>query len=171
MSKTSLGKLTGLERFASSFSADYRFGPLNVMILLAICLLTMAVHLLVFPFQLKVVISMVGVGLGLAMILRVSQVWEATLVCTTLAALLVYLRHRPESWILVTGVVLAGLVAPGIQIAYQWEKAVILRFGGFRCLRGSGLFVLLPVVDKVANYVDQRIRVSDFARTAIGPPS
>ena len=38
----------------------------------------------------------------------------------------------------------------------------MLRFGKFRGLRGSGLFVLLPVIDKVANYVDQRIRVTDF---------
>ena len=43
MSKSALGKLTGLERFAAGFSADYRFGPPNVMILLAVCLLAMAV--------------------------------------------------------------------------------------------------------------------------------
>jgi regulator of protease activity HflC (stomatin/prohibitin superfamily) len=62
----------------------------------------------------------------------------------------------------VISIVTAGLTAPCIQIAYQWEKAVLLRFGKFRGLRGSGLFVLLPVIDKVANYVDQRIRVTDF---------
>ncbi|UCF68396.1 MAG: slipin family protein, partial [Acidobacteriota bacterium] len=49
------------------------------------------------------------------------------------------------------------------QIAYQWERAVLLRFGKFRGLRASGLFVILPVIDKVAQYVDQRIRVSDFS--------
>jgi regulator of protease activity HflC (stomatin/prohibitin superfamily) len=47
-------------------------------------------------------------------------------------------------------------------MAYQWEKAVVLRFGRFRGLRGSGLYLVLPVIDKVANYVDQRIRVTDF---------
>ncbi len=48
-------------------------------------------------------------------------------------------------------------------MAYQWERAVILRFGRFRGLRGSGLFPIVPVVDKVSNYVDQRIRVTDFS--------
>ena len=47
-------------------------------------------------------------------------------------------------------------------MAYQWEKAVVLRFGRFRGLKGSGLFTVFPVIDKVANYVDQRIRVTDF---------
>jgi regulator of protease activity HflC (stomatin/prohibitin superfamily) len=39
---------------------------------------------------------------------------------------------------------------------------VVLRFGRFRGLRGPGLFAVFPVFDKVANYVDQRIRVADF---------
>ena len=59
-------------------------------------------------------------------------------------------------------VVIAGLVSPCIQIAYEWEKAVVLRFGKFRGLKGSGLFTIFPIIDKVANYVDQRIRVTDF---------
>ncbi len=163
MSK-SLGnfKLGALERFATSFHADFRFGPLNIMILLVLCLLGLTIHLSVFPFRLQVVITMVGIALILSVLFRLSQIWEAVLVFTTMAALWTYLNHRPESWILVISVVTAGLTAPCIQIAYQWEKAVVLRLGKFRGLRGSGLFALLPVIDKVANYVDQRIRVTDF---------
>ena len=59
-------------------------------------------------------------------------------------------------------VVVAGLICACLQMAYQWEKAVVLRFGKFRGLKGSGLFAVFPVIDKVANYVDQRIRVTDF---------
>ena len=40
---------------------------------------------------------------------------------------------------------------------------MLLRFGKFRGLRKSGLFVILPVIDKVAQFVDQRIRVTDFS--------
>jgi regulator of protease activity HflC (stomatin/prohibitin superfamily) len=98
----------------------------------------------------------------LATVFRLFQVWESVVVFTTGAALYVYLQHRPEAWVLVTSVVVAGLVCPCIQIAFEWEKAVVLRFGRFRGLRGSGLFAVFPVIDKVANYVDQRIRVTDF---------
>ncbi len=158
-SKLSLG---GLERFSTSFCADYRFGPFNIMLLLVICLAGMTAHLVVFPFKLDVVITTIAVALTLSAMLRVTQVWEVSLVLTTLAALGTFLRHRPESWILVTSVIVAGLLAPCIQIAYQWERAVVLRFGKFSGLRGSGIFALVPVIDKVSNFVDQRIRVTDF---------
>ncbi len=155
-------KLGALEHFATSFQADFRFGPINIMILVVLCLLGLVIHLSVFPFRLPVVITIVIMALVLSVFFRISQIWEVVLVLTTMAALWTYLNYRPESWILVITVVTAGLIAPCIQLAYQWEKAVMLRFGKFRGLRGSGLFTLLPVIDKVANYVDQRIRVTDF---------
>ncbi|MBI4914231.1 MAG: slipin family protein [Acidobacteria bacterium] len=49
----------------------------------------------------------------------------------------------------------------GIKVANQWERAVILRFGKFRGLRGPGLFVLVPVVDVISHLVDQRVRTTD----------
>jgi regulator of protease activity HflC (stomatin/prohibitin superfamily) len=162
MSKESNANLAALEQFAKSFHADFRFGPLNIMILLGLCLTGLAVHAAVYSFDLDVMVTVIGVGLSLAILLRLSQIWETALILTAIAALAVFIRHRPESWILITAVVAAGLLSPCIQMAYQWEKAVILRFGKFRGLRGSGLFALLPIIDKVANYVDQRIRVTDF---------
>jgi len=155
-------KLKTLEQFAISFHADYRFGPLNVAILLSLCLIGLVVHLQMYTFQLPVVITMAAVALGMVLVFRLTQIWESILVLTTLGALAVFLRHRPESWVLVTTVVAAGLISPCFQMAYQWEKALILRFGRFKGLRGSGIFFLFPVIDKVANYVDQRIRVIDF---------
>ena len=154
--------LSSLERFATSFQADFRFGPLNIMIAVGLCIAGLILHLIIYPFSLDVVISMVAVALILAVFIRLSQIWEAAIILTTLGAFAVYLRHRPDSWILVPAVILAGLLSPGIQIAYQWEKAVILRFGRFKGLKGSGVFTIMPVIDKVANYVDQRIRVTDF---------
>jgi hypothetical protein len=44
------------------------------------------------------------------------------------------------------GIALLGLLALfAIKVANQWEKAVLLRFGRYRGLRGPGLFVLVPV--------------------------
>ena len=162
MHKVSQMKLDILERFATSFRADYRFAPLNIMMLVALCLLGLVIHLAVSPFSLDAVITMIGTSVVLATVFRLLQIWESVLVATTGAALFVYLQHRPDAWILVTTVILAGLLSPCIQMAYQWEKAVVLRFGRFRGLKGSGLFTVFPIIDKVANYVDQRIRVTDF---------
>jgi len=48
-----------------------------------------------------------------------------------------------------------------IKVAAQWQKAVVLRFGRYVGLRGPGLFLIVPVVDSVSAYVDQRVRVAD----------
>jgi len=60
--------------------------------------------------------------------------------------------------------VLAGLIA-GIapQIAKQWERAVILRLGRYRGLRGPGLFWLMPFVDTISAWVDLRVITTAFA--------
>jgi regulator of protease activity HflC (stomatin/prohibitin superfamily) len=160
--RTSQFGLEALDRFATSFHADFRFGPINVMALLGLVLAGLGAHIVAHAFTLDVVITLIVIALSLALILRIGQIWEAVIVSTTVAAFAAFLRHRPESEILVASVIAAGLLSPCIQMAFQWERAVILRFGRFRGLRGSGLFGILPVVDKVSNYVDQRIRVTDF---------
>lgn len=60
------------------------------------------------------------------------------------------------------GMVLSLLIAFSIQIADQWEKAVVLRLGKYSGLKGPGIFVIIPIIDQVINYIDQRIRVTDF---------
>jgi len=48
------------------------------------------------------------------------------------------------------------------KIANQWEKAVVLRFGRFRGLKGPGAFWLVPVIDSVAAWIDHRVTVTPF---------
>jgi regulator of protease activity HflC (stomatin/prohibitin superfamily) len=47
-------------------------------------------------------------------------------------------------------------------MARQWEKAVVLRFGKLHSLRGPGLFMIMPFVDTVTTWVDQRIQTIEF---------
>jgi regulator of protease activity HflC (stomatin/prohibitin superfamily) len=49
-----------------------------------------------------------------------------------------------------------------MRIAMQWDRAVVLRLGKFHGLKGPGLFWLVPFVDRVARYVDMRIRATEF---------
>lgn len=58
--------------------------------------------------------------------------------------------------------VITTLIAVSIRIANQWEKAVILRMGKFVGLKGPGIFVIIPIADRVYKYIDQRVRVTDF---------
>lgn len=57
--------------------------------------------------------------------------------------------------------VLAGLyLLFSIKIADQWEKVAVLRMGRYIGLRGPGIFHVVPVVDRLSRYVDQRVRVA-----------
>jgi regulator of protease activity HflC (stomatin/prohibitin superfamily) len=49
------------------------------------------------------------------------------------------------------------------RIAQQWERAVVLRLGRFVGLRGPGLFWLVPFVDRVSSWIDQRTITTTFA--------
>jgi regulator of protease activity HflC (stomatin/prohibitin superfamily) len=120
-------------------------------------------HLRVHEFTMEAVAGAMGSALALVILIRWTQVWEAVVILGTAVCLAIFLHLRPDSEILLASVVVAVLVAPSVQIAYQWERAVLLRFGKFRGLRKSGLFLVVPVIDKVAQFVDQRIRVTDFS--------
>jgi len=47
-----------------------------------------------------------------------------------------------------------------IVVVDQWEKVAVLRFGRYRGLRGPGLFFIIPIVETLSRYVDQRVRVT-----------
>jgi hypothetical protein len=64
--------------------------------------------------------------------------------------------------------VLVGIAAGlyllfAIRVADQWEKVAVLRFGKYLGLRGPGLFTIIPIVDSVSRYVDQRVRVANVS--------
>ena len=64
---------------------------------------------------------------------------------------------------LIIGLVLGLLLMQAPKVAKQWEKAVVLRLGRFVGLRGPGLFWIMPLIDSVSAWVDQRIITTAFA--------
>ena len=60
------------------------------------------------------------------------------------------------------GVVAGLLLGSSIKFTDQWEKAVVLRMGRYRGLRGPGFFTVLPVIDRIGYHIDQRIRTTAF---------
>lgn len=58
--------------------------------------------------------------------------------------------------------VIGWLLAKAFQVANQWERAVVLRLGKFKKLAGPGLFLIIPIVETVASYIDQRVITTQF---------
>jgi regulator of protease activity HflC (stomatin/prohibitin superfamily) len=93
---------------------------------------------------------------------------SATVVAVVLAAaaaILGMLAIRGSVYAGIAAVVLAlgaALLPLSVLMARQWEKAVVLRFGKLHAIRGPGLFVIVPFVDSVAAWIDQRIQTTEF---------
>ena len=62
----------------------------------------------------------------------------------------------------VAGLAVGILLALSIKYTDQWEKAVLLRLGRYRGLRGPGYFAIVPVLDRIVYTIDQRIRTTAF---------
>jgi regulator of protease activity HflC (stomatin/prohibitin superfamily) len=63
----------------------------------------------------------------------------------------------------IVGFLLGLLLAQAPKIARQWERAVVLRLGRFVGLRGPGLFWIIPFVDSISTWIDQRVITTSFA--------
>lgn len=84
----------------------------------------------------------------------------------TLSVLVAALGHGSMALIayVLPGLLLfAAILTPlSLQMAQQWEKAVVLRLGKLHAIRGPGLFVIVPFADQVTSWIDQRIQVTGF---------
>ena len=88
------------------------------------------------------------------------------------AAWCAWLGHDTGSrgyyWIAGVLAIIAFLIPQSIMIADQWERAVVLRLGKLTAIRGPGMFAILPFIDTVASWLDQRIQTTDIrAETAL----
>lgn len=74
---------------------------------------------------------------------------------------------KVDDWIIGVFVSIFALIAAflllGIKVASQWEKAVVLRFGKYKGLKGPGIFWITPIVEEVPSWVDHRVMVTPFA--------
>ena len=73
-----------------------------------------------------------------------------------------YFLEKIEIPILISLLIISVLLASSIHIADQWDKAVVLRMGKYKGLKGPGLFLIIPIIDRIDSYIDQRVRVTDF---------
>ncbi len=75
------------------------------------------------------------------------------------------LSEAPVGWFIAEILILnlIGLyVLLAFKVAEQWEKAVVLRLGRFVGLKGPGPFWVIPIVDTIPAWIDQRVMVTSF---------
>jgi len=93
---------------------------------------------------------------------KASPVGVALLVISLAAGLALSALLHNDAPMVVFGLIGLYLLF-AIRQADQWEKVAVLRFGKYIGLRGPGLFHMIPVVDSLSRYVDQRVRVANVS--------
>ncbi len=58
--------------------------------------------------------------------------------------------------------ILGAIAASAIRVASAWDRAVVLRLGKFRALKGPGLFGIIPIIDTIPYWIDVRVITSSF---------
>jgi regulator of protease activity HflC (stomatin/prohibitin superfamily) len=64
---------------------------------------------------------------------------------------------------IVVGALLGIYLLFAINVVRQWEKVAVLRLGRYVGLRGPGVFHIIPIVETLSPYVDQRVRVANVS--------
>jgi regulator of protease activity HflC (stomatin/prohibitin superfamily) len=59
--------------------------------------------------------------------------------------------------LVIIAVVVVLILIRSVRIAYEWQRAVILRLGRFHKVKGPGLYLVFPIIDVVAQVIDLRI--------------
>ncbi len=98
----------------------------------------------------------------LLVIMTLTGRWEAFINGSFLLALILFAYKGINSFYLTIFIILGAIMTSSIQIAKEWQRAIILRFGKFKKVKGPGVFFLIPFIDTVSKIVDLRIRATDF---------
>jgi regulator of protease activity HflC (stomatin/prohibitin superfamily) len=82
----------------------------------------------------------------------------AFVLCVLGGALLTVAMHQPVP--VIVGALLGVYLLFAIKVIRQWEKVALLRLGKYAGLRGPGLFHIVPIIETLSPFVDQRVRVA-----------
>jgi regulator of protease activity HflC (stomatin/prohibitin superfamily) len=92
----------------------------------------------------KMPVSSIGAALGV--------------ICIVAGAAVTIATNRPAPALVASAIGVYLMFA--IRVADQWEKVAVLRLGRYVGLRGPGMFHIVPIVDSLSRFVDQRVRVA-----------
>jgi regulator of protease activity HflC (stomatin/prohibitin superfamily) len=85
------------------------------------------------------------------------------LMVLSVAAGAIVTQQIKSPWPCAAGLALGVYLLFAIKIVRQWEKVALLRLGKYVGLRGPGLFHIIPVIESISPFVDQRVRVASVS--------
>ncbi len=143
---------------------DFSFGALSFLVLTLFLAIGAIVQFSLYPSMPHEAVVMVSVATFVAsLIIALFPLWAVVMALililwvAVVGGLSLYLYP-------ITALSTLGLLfSSAFQMVYQWDKVIVLRLGKFNKVHGPGLFFLIPLVDRIAEFIDTRIRATDFS--------
>jgi regulator of protease activity HflC (stomatin/prohibitin superfamily) len=82
-------------------------------------------------------------------------------VCTLAGVAVTQAMH--QQWPAIFGALVGLYFLLAIKVVRQWEKVAVLRLGRYVGLRGPGMCHIVPILETLSPYVDQRVRVASVS--------
>ncbi len=82
-------------------------------------------------------------------------------ICLVAGAVTTALTNHPAP--VISGALIGIYFLFAIKVVQQWEKVAVLRLGRYVGLRGPGLRLIIPILETLSPYVDQRVRVASVS--------
>ncbi len=146
------------------FNFDFKSNPFSLFFNIVFFIGGLLAQTAVTPAVPVMNVIFIGIGALVATgIIAGFPMWSSTLKVLAVGWLAAFVL-LDVSYVPILGLTSFGILfASCFQLANQWERAIILRFGKFTRIKGPGFFFILPVVERIADYVDTRIRSTDFS--------
>ncbi len=143
---------------------DFSYGSISFVCLAVFLALGAVVQRLVYPYtQLDAIVSVSTATFVATLVVTIFPLWAVVMALILMlwvgvvGGLSLYLY--PITLLSTLGLLLSA----SFQLVYHWDKVLILRLGKFHKVHGPGLIFLIPVVDRIAEFIDMRIRATDFS--------
>ena len=147
-----------------SLKKDFNFGAISFFSLAIFMGVGAWVQLLIYPsFPLEGIVLLVSFVLVMGLIIALLPMWLTTIALLIIMWISVMGELSPYLYPLALFATVGIFLSSGVQLIQHWDKVIVLRLGKFKKVHGSGLFFLIPMVDRIAEFVDMRIRATDFS--------
>lgn len=143
---------------------DFSYGSISFLCLAIFLALGAVLQLMLYPYtNLEAIVSVSTATFVSALMVALIPIWAIVMALILMlwvgivGGLSLYLY--PIALLSTLGLLLSA----SFQLVYHWDKVLVLRLGKFHTVRGPGLFFLIPLVDRIAEFIDMRIRATDFS--------
>ncbi len=143
---------------------DFSYGALSFLVLALFLAVGAILQLALYPsMPLEAIVMVSSLVFVVAIIIAIFPLWAVVMALILIVWVAVLGELSLYLYPLASLATLGLLFSSSFQLVYHWDKAIVLRLGKFHKVRGPGLFMLIPLVDRAAELIDTRIKATDFS--------